>query len=183
MFSGYKAAQHPQQAAVDEINDRGTPRELFNALDSEFKFTLDVAASRHNHKCAEYFTKRDNGLQQSWAGHTVWCNPPYSSIRVWVEKAWEEIAGCVGIVMLLPANRCDQPWWHELVEPFRDQQHCALQTRFLKGRTKFVFPKEWGNRSNGSPPFGCLLLVFRPPMVNSPRPQLERVLFEDEAAR
>ena len=43
-------------------------------------FTVDVAAAPHNTKCERFYTAEQDGLAQSWAGETVWCNPPYSSI-------------------------------------------------------------------------------------------------------
>ena len=45
-----------------------TPQSLFNALDSEFHFTLDVAASDQNAKCKQYYTKESDGLQKDWGG-------------------------------------------------------------------------------------------------------------------
>ena len=42
----------PTKAKTD---DHATPRWLFRALDDEFRFTLDVAASAHNAKCEKYF--------------------------------------------------------------------------------------------------------------------------------
>lgn len=45
-----------------------TPQHVFDALDSEFHFTLDVCADESNHKCARYFTKAQDGLSQSWGG-------------------------------------------------------------------------------------------------------------------
>jgi len=74
---------------------------------------------------------------QSWAGERVWCNPPFSDLRPWVVKAWQESRGCPVIVMLLPANRCEQRWWQELVEPFRDRPGSPLRTTFLPGRPRF----------------------------------------------
>lgn len=99
--------------------------------------TRDVAAAPHNAKCPRYFTRDDDGLAQSWAGERVWCNPPFSDLRPWVVKAWQESRGCPVIVMLLPANRCEQRWWQELVEPFRDRPGSPLRTTFLPGRPRF----------------------------------------------
>ena len=48
--------------------DWETPQEFFNMLDAEFHFTLDPCASVENHKCELYFTKEQNGLQESWGG-------------------------------------------------------------------------------------------------------------------
>lgn len=48
-----------------------TPPELFEALNNEFDFTLDVCATEKNHKCKRYFTQADNGLSQKWGGSDV----------------------------------------------------------------------------------------------------------------
>ena len=61
-----------------------TPPEIFAALNRDFRFVADVAASAHNHLLPVYFTEKDDALAQDWAGHLpigfVWCNPPYSEI-------------------------------------------------------------------------------------------------------
>lgn len=49
-------------------DDWATPQDLFDKLDRTFKFTLDVCASEENHKCARYFTKEQDGLEQDWGG-------------------------------------------------------------------------------------------------------------------
>ena len=41
-------------SATDEW---ATPQELFDELDSEFHFELDVCANESNHKCDKYYTK------------------------------------------------------------------------------------------------------------------------------
>jgi site-specific DNA-methyltransferase (adenine-specific) len=51
-----------------EKNFWETPQKLFDELDAEFHFTLDAAASDENHKCARYFTQKDDGLRQNWGG-------------------------------------------------------------------------------------------------------------------
>lgn len=49
-----------------------TPQDLFDALDKEFHFTLDVAADENNHKCRLYFDKECDGLKQSWSKSALW---------------------------------------------------------------------------------------------------------------
>ena len=66
-----------------------TPPDVYEQLDNEFNFTLDPCATDENHKCEKYFTKEQDGLKQSWAHERVFCNPPYSEIGKWVEKAYE----------------------------------------------------------------------------------------------
>ncbi len=64
-----------------------TPQYLFDILDREFHFTLDVCADETNHKCERYFTKEQDGLLQKWEG-VCWMNPPYGkTIGRWMEKA------------------------------------------------------------------------------------------------
>lgn len=143
---------------TDNIDDRETDDAYFRTLDAKYHFDLDVAAAAHNAKCERYFTRAQNGLAQSWAGASVWCNPPYSDLRPWVQKAWQECESTKGIVMLLPANRCEQPWWQDLIEPVRDGRASpTVTTQFVAGRIRF-WDASTGRRP--SPPFGCLLLIW-----------------------
>jgi phage N-6-adenine-methyltransferase len=139
---------------MSDKNDRGTPKDLFTKLDEEFRFTLDVAATSVNAKCGRYYTKADDGLVQSWQGERVWCNPPYDVLHPWVEKAWSSNAELVA--MLIPANRTEQPFWQNLIEPNRDGGG-ALSTRFLAKRRSFVHPE---TGPMGQAPFGLVLLVW-----------------------
>ncbi len=124
-------------------------------------FDLDVAACEESHKAPAYYSVAENGLAQPWFGR-VFCNPPYSNIADWVRKAWYEWPRCERIVMLIPANRTDQPWFQQLVEPYRDRG-VGLSTRFLAKRTRFGHPGNPGAEGVGSPNFGCMLLIFSPP--------------------
>lgn len=71
-----------------------TPIELFDSLNKEFHFTLDVCADEKNHKCARYFNKAQNGLNQDWGTETCWMNPPYGrTIGKWMDKAVKSMRG------------------------------------------------------------------------------------------
>ncbi len=67
-----------------------TPQDFFNTLKTEFDFTLDPCALPVNAKCAKFYTPEQNGLKQDWSNEIVFCNPPYSDIKSWVEKASNE---------------------------------------------------------------------------------------------
>lgn len=127
-----------------------TPQDLFDRLDREFHFTLDVCALPENAKCMAYYTPQDNGLAQPWTG-VCWCNPPYgrSTVKHWVQRAWLSSAdgGCT-VVMLLPA-RTDTCWFHEYI-----YQKSRVEIRFLKGRLKF------GGSTSGAP-FPSMIVIFR----------------------
>lgn len=163
---GFKGRNHPQQVdsnGVDHVvDDRATTAVDFARFNSALgPFTIDVAAAAHNTKCPRYFDFATNGLAQSWAGERVWCNPPYSRIGHWVEKAWREHEATDGIAMLLPANRTEQGWWQQMVEPFRDRDGSPLSVVFLPGRMRFIAAGADRVGPNERPPFGCCLLTWR----------------------
>lgn len=169
---GFNAMNHPQQISRrgprPEIDDRATSPEVFDPINERFGFTIDVAALSHNTKCARYYTPDDDGLSQSWAHERVWCNPPYSSIEPWVEKAHGEwllgkrprYDGPDLIVMLLPANRTEQGWWQRQVEPHRDGPD--MHVEFMAGRLRFIAHDATEIKPNERPPFGCCLLIWGP---------------------
>lgn len=161
-----------------DLDQRFTLREtddLGRKLARVKKWDLDVAACEESHLAETYYTQPQNGLVQPWFGN-VWCNPPYSDVEAWVKRAWQEMfreGGPALVAMLLPSNRTEQPWWQQGIEPLRDGRADRLdmlmrfgsapwlETHFLPTRIKFGHP---GNRDGGgvgSPPFGCVLLVWR----------------------
>lgn len=178
MLAGFKSQNHPQQlaarGALDEVDDRGTLPEFIASLEGRYgePFTLDVAAAPHNAKAPTFYTLEDDGLTQPWTGN-VWCNPPYSNLAAWVEKAWDEwgsrafsewaphVVGPRRITMLLPANRPEQKWWQERVEPYRDREGSPLRVEFLPGRMRFIRPNATIGPKGDRPPFGCCLLIWK----------------------
>lgn len=143
---------------------RQTPPDLFARLDEEFHFTIDVCASARNAKCHVFYGREDDGLEKSWSHCRAWCNPPYSDIESWIRKAWremlEEIDPCDLIVMLIPNDRTDQPWWQELIEPYRDRPGSLLRTRFPPGRIKFWPAGLDGPGEKNQPKCGSVLLIW-----------------------
>lgn len=162
----FVSRNHPQQIGargpLDEVDDRGTPDELFQLLSDRFGgFTVDVAAAAHNTKCDRFYTLQDNGLLQSWAGERVWCNPPFSDLASWVRKGHDEALRAELIVMLLPANRTEQGWWQDSIEPFRDGRDLlGPRTEFWRGRTRFIKAGQTEIKPNERPPFGCVLVIW-----------------------
>lgn len=121
-----------------------TPFDLFEEYDSVFHFTLDPCCTHENAKCKKHYTAEENGLEQSWEGEVVWCNPPYSKCYEWCLKAF--ISGAT-VVMLLPA-RTDTRWFHEIVLPY-------AEIRFIRGRLRF-------NNANQNAPFPSMIAIFSP---------------------
>ena len=122
-----------------------TPQNLFNKLNDEFHFTLDVCALPQTAKCKEYYTPEIDGLKQEWEG-ICWMNPPYGrQIGIWLKKAYEESLKGITVVCLIP-SRTDTKYWHD---------YCmkSSEIRFVKGRLKF------GNSTN-SAPFPSAIVIF-----------------------
>ncbi len=166
---GFRAQNHTSQVARrgarDDVDDRGTDPAFIATLEERFgPFELDVAAAAHNAKAPRFYDRQDNGLSQPWDADRVWCNPPYSDCGAWVRKAWvEHEAHPAGlIVMLLPANRVEQAWWQDHVEPYRDRPGSPLRVEFLRGRMRFERPAGAPVSKDDRPPFGCCLLIWQP---------------------
>jgi phage N-6-adenine-methyltransferase len=135
-------------------DDWATPQWLFDLLDAEFGFTLDVCATADNAKCRHYFSPEMDGLKQDWRG-VCWMNPPYGrQISRFVEKAHQSALQGATVVCLLPA-RTDTTYWHRVIA------HAAV-IRFLKGRLKF------GGAPN-SAPFPSAVVVFQPGQHRKPQ--------------
>ena len=124
-----------------------TPKDLFDKLNNEFHFTLDVCATPENAKCDSFYTKEQDGLSQPWKG-VVWCNPPYGKqIGSWVRRGFFASLSGNTVVMLLPA-RTDTRWFHEYI-------YGKAEIRFIRGRLKF-------GGSKNSAPFPSMIVVFMP---------------------
>jgi len=124
-----------------------TPQKLFNELNENYHFSLDVCALPENAKCEKYFTPEQDGLKQKWDG-VCWMNPPYGKeIGKWVEKAYNEAQNGSIIVALLPA-RTDTKWFHNWI-----YLSYGVRIDFLKGRLKF-------GESKNSAPFPSMIVIF-----------------------
>ena len=115
-----------------------TPQALFDELNREFGFTLDVCALPENAKCDLFFTPKTDGLSQS-------LERPYvlDESSVWqrlegVEKAYRESKqNGTTVVCPLPA-RTDTRWFHDYI-------YGKAEIRFLRGRIKFCWSGEFSN--------------------------------------
>ncbi len=181
IFSGWEtgidmAEGKPSKSVVKVYHqsgsdEHGTPQDLFDRLNEEFQFDLDVCATEahevpddsHSHdpalgavhvldpgnaKCPIYFTEETDGLKQDWFG-TVWMNPPYTKgqVKVWILKMIHELqTGHISRGVALVAARPDTAW-------FSAAASHAAEIRFLKGRLTF-------QGSVNPAPFPSALLVF-----------------------
>ena len=139
---------------MSKRSDWATPQDLFDKLNEEFNFDIDLCADATNAKCKRYYSIEDDALSKTWKGY-CWMNPPYGrEISKWIQKAYHAAAkptrsnplgGDATVVCLLP-SRTDTKWWHDYVMK-------ADTVRFIKGRLKFDGHKN-------SAPFPSAIVIF-----------------------
>ena len=139
-----------------------TPQGLFDSLNDEFDFAIDLAATDANRKCPLYVGP-DHRWGSNWSdyltfwtdGTCAWLNPPYSQCRAFIGKAAQDAKNGCTVVCLVP-SRTDARWWHEHVwDASTNAYRPGVEVRFIKGRLKF------GNSKN-SAPFPSVVIIFRP---------------------
>lgn len=174
----------------DMKNSWGTDPRVFNALNKEFNFALDVAASHENHKCPMYYTKDDDALSIDWSKalkaygmRPAWSNPPYGRglIKRYFDKSIEQKAKGVTSVHLVPATLDAQ--WLTIDE--------ISEIRVITGgRLTFIAPCDYVIKGkNGKPDRyikkgdavagntkGSMIVIFRP----SKMPLSVRLIDRDE---
>jgi DNA N-6-adenine-methyltransferase (Dam) len=96
-----------------------TPDWLYKALEREFGLDFDP--------CPLNPVPDVDGLKLDWTGKNVFCNPPWSAIAPWIEKALN--SRCL-TVFLVPA-RTDTGWFHRLKD-------AGAELRFFRKRVHFV---------------------------------------------
>ncbi len=117
--------------------DRRTPRAFFEKLNGRFGFTLDGAATAENALLPRFSTEQ---APVSWEGERVFCNPPWSDVRPFVELAPTAKVAC----LLVPA-RTNCKWFHRALE-------LGGKPEFFLG--KLNFSAKWNS------PIDCVLLVW-----------------------
>ncbi len=117
-----------------------TPKETYAALHAEFDFKDDACPLMGD----------VNGLMREWLS-PCFCNPPYSQITPWMEKAFLESQQGKTVVMLVP-SRTDTKWWHNYAMK-------ANEIRFIKGRLKF------GGHKNSAPFPSCVVIFGTNPKI------------------
>lgn len=118
-----------------------TPPEFFQRLHDRFRFDLDGAGSDGNGLLPSVSTIE---RPVSWTGRRVFCNPPWSDIRTFVELAVH--AECA--VLLVP-SRVNARWFHRALA-------LGARVEYFQGKLKF----HQGGESKWNSPVDCLLLVF-----------------------
>lgn len=153
-----------------------TPLWLFNWLNDRFKFDIDLAASKENRKCEAYFSKENDALNKDWHknGSVGFCNPPYSNISPWLERARIYREEDFKSVFVLPSPKGDN--WQGLL-------FHANELIFIQGRVSFVCNGSSISGNNN----GTVIAIYShwtkasPAISNIKRDEIRRIY--DEPAR
>lgn len=136
-------------------NEYATPDWLFQALNKEFNFTVDLACTEENKKCQHGLTfPQYNSLEMDWhklSDGWMFLNPPYTPLKPWVLKAQKEYLLGAKIVMLIPAY----------VSMRYFQQQLPSEIRFILGRIAFMWE---GQEMKGSTT-DSMIAIYGPPVM------------------
>ncbi len=119
-----------------------TPQELYDYLCETYEIypKEDVAATKENKKCDNYFTEDYSAIDGIWY-KDVWCNPPHSKNEAFVRKAYEQWKlHNINIMMILPANTVSSQYWHDCIEGIAEYHPIKGRIRFLRDGKPSEYP-------------------------------------------
>ena len=106
-----------------------TPVKLFDFINSEFNFDIDVCALPENAKCKSYFSPEIDGLSQDWKGICL-MNPPFNKdLKKWILKAQLESKKHNSVICCLVPFRGNTVWFRDVC------MDCEI--RFIIGEVNF----------------------------------------------
>lgn len=111
-----------------------TPPAIFAYFNNIYNFKIDIAASRENTFCKQFYSEDNSALEQDWdaqPGDYVWCNPPYSNIGPWIKAISQQNKRGIGAVMLIPADQ-SVGWFKEAIRT------ASLNEIIIGGRLAFL---------------------------------------------
>lgn len=136
---------------TDSIQNRRTPRAVFDALDAEFRFELDAAADADNALCHAFMDEEINAFNQEWnTARSVFLNPPFSGSRykhekgmgAWLLKVREQVAAHgITVVVIAPGDWSPKWFWDHV-------WGIADEVRLVHPRVHFARPD--GRRESGA---------------------------------
>ena len=129
---------------LNNSDDWGTPKELYDLLNKEFNFDFDPCPLN-----ADF-----NGLHIDW-GKRNFINPPYSQKlkEAFIIKAYMESMQGNLCVMLLPVST--------FTKIFHDFIYNHAEIRFIKGRIQFIGINTFGKQADQNPMHDSMIVIFR----------------------
>ena len=134
-----------------------TPPEVMKFLEVTqfFKATIDACADVNNRKCQDFYSEVNSFLDadpKSISGQGIWCNPPYSNPRPFIEHCQKMSQNKNEVMMLL--NMDTSTKWFELLESYNN----AVLMPVIGSRIAFVDGDGVAKRGNSKPQLFVRLL-------------------------
>lgn len=98
-----------------------TPQDMLDEVIKEFGEVFDP--------CPANYDGSFDGLEIEW-GEVNFVNPPYSKMKEWIAKCYEEWKKGKTVILLIPPRTCTS-YWHQYIEG-------NAEVRFIKGRVRFI---------------------------------------------
>ncbi len=160
-----------------DTNSWETPQWLFDELNEEFNFDIDLCATKENSKCNIWYQDylHDVQIEKVYlsprvatmreyqeignANYTCFMNPPYShgSMEKFIGKAWRDSKYCK--IVCLVKGDFSTKWWSIFYDADNWEERPGCKIRLLPKRVKFDPPKEWEGETSG-PSFPSAVLIF-----------------------
>jgi hypothetical protein len=130
----------------NKSDDYFTPKFLYDKIKEEFNINYDPAPYKSGVKMA---------LFEEWKGN-VFCNPPYSNIDNFLNKAMLELKkGNSNLIVFLLFARTGTAWFHKYIYDIKKNKFKeGVEVRFIRGRLKF-------GDSKNSAPDDSMIVIFR----------------------
>jgi len=147
-----------------------TPKWFFKAFGEDvlkMNFTLDVCANKATAKVSNYYSLDEdgnNGLHLPWS-KVNWCNPPYSKIQPWGEKAAQEASKGNITAMLIP-DKAEVGYTKYCREHADSVIHMTSRLNFIRPNGEIFLDKKTG-RPQG-PKFPVCIFLFTPFGLSAP---------------
>lgn len=134
-----------------------TPQWLYDYLDHYHRFEIDLACNESNCKAEiGYFVDHFDALEEEWHKRAKrgFCNPPYSKIKPWLKKAYEESLRGFTSVFVIPTPNGESAYGEWVFGK-------ASEIVFINGRVGFERPD---GTAVGSNTRGTCIVIYRPPV-------------------
>lgn len=145
-----KAVGHLQNISIKDEYE--TPEILFDLACCEYEIfpKIDVCATFKNSKCEKFYSIETDALLENW-DEDFFMNPPYSKIKIFMKKAFEESRKNNVNGLILTYSKTDTQFWHNYVEK-------KAEVHFIKGRIKFFFN---GIKTKYPAPYPSCFIIYR----------------------
>lgn len=130
-----KQQLHQKPRSDSSLSDEWeTDDVLFKELCKKYDFypECDICATEQNKKCDLYIDKNKDALSIHWKYKSVWCNPPHTKTKQFVEKAHNQwFYFNTPTMMIIPANSMCTRYAEKYIEDKAEYHPIFTRPRFL----------------------------------------------------